>query len=557
MADAPVIKRTRARVLRVRTGCITCKKRHLKCDEEKPFCRQCISAGFKCDGYKPPQRAKSRKTIATSTLVAPLAAQKRLLPDPGCYELKLYQRYVAPKLSSYSDAAFWNVLIPQMSQTEPAIQHAVVAICAVHRDLESRDLESIRCYSQPSVLRPNPLALKKASQAMQSLSQRITSDPSSSLVPLVACLLFTCLELLCGNFETAIVHVANGFRILNSLGSTEIADRSHQQIADMHTVDKEVAPVFQHLSVLCLLFGQTHAFDTSGHVATTEFATFTSLESARRNLFELFSQVFRFIKVASDKADKESIALADLIEKVKFERRLQHWYSCMEQYVKSAAKLGHYVNENTANILRLHHRTILVWLSVCLSVDGADLNLHTSNFEEIVRLCESLVQDSPSKRNSPGSTATSPPQTPGHNKFSFGMGMIPSLYWVARECRDATIRKRASDLLLKALLRESLWDVHVFFKIAERAKAIEESRKHTQKPHSPEDCLRGDLSLASDHKSSPELPVHNIRHVQTSRIHNSLISNNCASDQRSGASFRAKPWGPFGAWHIWDDSVCV
>ncbi|KAF2804914.1 uncharacterized protein BDZ99DRAFT_397267 [Mytilinidion resinicola] len=553
MADAPVIKRTRARVPRVRTGCITCKKRHLKCDEEKPSCRQCISAGFKCDGYKPPQPAKPRETVATSTsveVVAPLAAQKRLLPNPGCYELKLYQRYVAPKLSSYSDAGFWNVLIPQMSQTEPAIQHVVVAICAVHRDIES-----IRSYSQLSVLRPNPLAMKEASQAMQSLSQRIKSDPCSSLVPLVACLLFTCLELLCGNFETAIVHVANGFRILNSPGSTELAGRSHQQIADMNTVDKEVAPVFQHLSVLCLLFGQTHAFDTYGHVATTEFATFTSLESARLNLFELFSQVFRFIKVASDKADKGSIDFADLIEKVKFERRLQHWYSCMEQYVKSAAKLGRHVNENAVYILRLHHRTILVWLSVCLSVDGVDLNLHTSNFEEIVRLCESLARDSPSKRNSPGSTTTSPPQTAGYNKFSFGMGMIPSLYWVARECRDSTIRKKALDLLLRAPLHESLWDVHVFYKIFERAKAIEKSRKHSQKMLSPEDCWRGDLSLASDHKILLELPVHNFRHVQTYRIHNCLIPNNWSSDQRSGVTFRAKPWGPLGAWHIWDDSV--
>ncbi|KAF2095407.1 hypothetical protein NA57DRAFT_44433 [Rhizodiscina lignyota] len=542
-----MIKRTRARVPRVRTGCITCKIRHLKCDEEKPSCRQCISAGFKCDGYKPPQPTKPRETAATSTsvdVVAPLAAQKRLLPNPGCYELKLYQRYVAPKLSSYSDAGFWNVLIPQMSQTEPAIRHVVVAICAVHRDIES-----IRSYSRLSVLRPNPLAMKEASQAMQSLSQRINSDPSSSLVPLVACLLFTCLELLCGNFETAIVHVANGFRILNGLSSAELAGRSHQQIAETNTIEKEVAPVFQHLSVLCLLFGQTHAFDTAGHVATTEFATFTSLGNARLNLFELFSQVFRFIKVASNKADKGSIDVTDLIEKVKFERRLQHWYSCMEQYVETAAKSGRHVDENAVNILRMHHRTILVWLSVCLSVDGADLDLHTSNFEEIVRLCESIA------RNSPGSTTTSPPQTPGHNKFSFGMGMIPSLYWVARECRDSTIRKRALDLLLKAPLRESLWDAHVFSKIAERAKAIEESQKHSQKTLSPEDCLRGGLSLTSDHKIRPELPVHNFKRVRTYRIHNTLISNNWSADQRSRVTFRAKPWGPLGAWHIWDDFV--
>jgi hypothetical protein len=429
-------------------------------------------------------------------VVAPLAAQKRLLPNPGCDELKLYQRYVAPKLSSYSDAGFWNVLIPQMSQTEPAIRHAVVAICAV-----SRDIESIRGYSQPSVVGPNPLAMKEATQAMQTLSQRINSDPSSSLVPLVACLLFTCLELLAGNFETAIVHVANGFRILNGLRSSGLAGKSRGQIADMKRIEKEVAPVFQHLSVICLLFGQTHAFDTTGHIATTKYTTFTSLENTRLHLFELFSQIFRFIKAAGDKVDEGSIDVADIIQKVKLEQRLQDWHSCMERYVETAAKSGRHVDENAANILRMHHRTILVWLSVCLSADGADLHLHTSNFAEIVRLGESLARDSPSVRNSPGST-TSPPQNHGYNKFSFGMGMIPSLYWVARECRDSTIRKRALDLLFQAPLRASLWDAHVFSKIAERAMAIEESKNYSQKSLSPEDCLR------------------------------------------------ARPWGPFGAWHV-------
>ncbi|KAH8799749.1 hypothetical protein F5884DRAFT_811148 [Xylogone sp. PMI_703] len=553
MADPPAMKKIRARGPRVRTGCITCKIRHLKCDEEKPFCRQCISGRVKCDGYKPQQPVKPRKTAAMSTsvgAVAPLAAQKRLLPNTGCYELKLYQRYVAPKLSSSSDARFWAILIPQMSQTEPAIRHAVAAICAVHKDIQS-----IHSYPQLSVFRPNHLAIKEASWAMQSLSQKINSDPSSCLVPLVACLLFTCLELLCGNLETAVLHVAYGLRIFNDLRAAERAGRSHQQVGDMDTIEKEVAPIFQHLSLLCLLFGQTHAFDTPSHAATADFTTFTSLESARFNLFELFRQVFRFIKVASSKADKGTVDVADLIEKVKYERRLQHWYSCMEQYVETAAKLGRHVNENTVNILRLHHHTILVWLSVCLSVDGADLDLHTSNFEEIVRLCESLARDLPPKRNSPGAATTLTPQTPGYNKFSFGMGMIPSLYWVARECRDATIRERALDLLLKAPPRESLWDAHVFSKLAQRARAIEESQKYSQKTTFPGDYLRGDLSLVSGHKIRSELPVHCFRLGRTYRIYHSFVSNNLSSDQRPEVTFRARPWEPLGAWHIGDDFV--
>lgn len=36
---------------RSRKGCHTCKRRHKKCDEARPFCERCIKGGFQCDGY--------------------------------------------------------------------------------------------------------------------------------------------------------------------------------------------------------------------------------------------------------------------------------------------------------------------------------------------------------------------------------------------------------------------------------------------------------------------------------------------------------------------------
>ena len=40
---------------RTRSGCLTCRKRHLKCDETPGWCRRCLTAGIKCDGYSPPK----------------------------------------------------------------------------------------------------------------------------------------------------------------------------------------------------------------------------------------------------------------------------------------------------------------------------------------------------------------------------------------------------------------------------------------------------------------------------------------------------------------------
>lgn len=42
----------RTRKQRARTGCLTCRARRVKCDEQKPDCRRCITANVACAGYE-------------------------------------------------------------------------------------------------------------------------------------------------------------------------------------------------------------------------------------------------------------------------------------------------------------------------------------------------------------------------------------------------------------------------------------------------------------------------------------------------------------------------
>ncbi|KAJ5161818.1 hypothetical protein N7492_007210 [Penicillium capsulatum] len=46
--SAPARPRKRTKTF---TGCWTCRTRKIKCDEGKPFCRQCLDKGFECEGY--------------------------------------------------------------------------------------------------------------------------------------------------------------------------------------------------------------------------------------------------------------------------------------------------------------------------------------------------------------------------------------------------------------------------------------------------------------------------------------------------------------------------
>ncbi|KAI1753263.1 hypothetical protein F4782DRAFT_87771 [Xylaria castorea] len=49
--NTPPAKR-RAAHAKARTGCVTCKRRKVKCDEAKPNCARCIKSGHRCAGYE-------------------------------------------------------------------------------------------------------------------------------------------------------------------------------------------------------------------------------------------------------------------------------------------------------------------------------------------------------------------------------------------------------------------------------------------------------------------------------------------------------------------------
>lgn len=74
---------------RARTGCLTCRARRVKCDEQVPECRRCIAANVACAGYEQqrvvvpvkPQDRVRRQGQTTSSLPA-------LLPGPNLQRLR-------------------------------------------------------------------------------------------------------------------------------------------------------------------------------------------------------------------------------------------------------------------------------------------------------------------------------------------------------------------------------------------------------------------------------------------------------------------------------------
>ncbi|KAL6231671.1 hypothetical protein BDW75DRAFT_37508 [Aspergillus navahoensis] len=76
-------KRKRVFSNRTKTGCMTCRRRKKKCDEQHPACNNCLRGGFICEGYS--SRSTWQKPSTTKTPV-PLQS-KEGYPDVGAQYL--------------------------------------------------------------------------------------------------------------------------------------------------------------------------------------------------------------------------------------------------------------------------------------------------------------------------------------------------------------------------------------------------------------------------------------------------------------------------------------
>lgn len=177
--------RHKKRHSKTRTGCSTCKRRHFKCDERKPECLRCMVDGKECiynvpeTKLFPPPRADHSEVIPRSLQVAPIQ-------DPlEQRALSYFKERTISDLTGFTTytRAFWNSVIPGLSEAEPAIRHLAIALSSQHeaRHSEADKVDEINCF-----------CFKHHSLALQMLSR--SSPAQKEEVLLVSCIAFITFE---------------------------------------------------------------------------------------------------------------------------------------------------------------------------------------------------------------------------------------------------------------------------------------------------------------------------------------------------------------------------
>ena len=251
-----------------------------------------MTTGRKCDGYSSDITISSQTSKDSTDLQL---IQRISVHIPGDAEEKrgfdFFLWNTAAELSGYYDSSFWGKLILAASAQKPSIRHAVIAIGALHEDFSRKRLVP----STPSAEdQKTQFALNQYAKAMGALRRSLASGKEESLTALMSCILLVCFDSLRGWFESAMVHLQSGLRILRDMRRS--SERNH-------IIEDNIAPLFMRLSIQSIIYVDTRSthdqtafarelMDVSGkEIVISE--DFESLEEARNSLNQASDGLFR------------------------------------------------------------------------------------------------------------------------------------------------------------------------------------------------------------------------------------------------------------------------
>jgi hypothetical protein len=525
----------------------------VKCDEKKPVCQRCLSTGRVCEGYGiwggggNPYGSRSwrvKPNLSCSPNPSPQLKGNQLsvLANIGSEEstcFDYFRQRTSLKLPGVFDSTFWETIILQVSSSEPAVFHAVVALASTQRGQELHEClrksgESSRDSKSDEVANQwDRFALQEYNKAIADLQVHFVARSHRSLqVALTTCIIFVCIELLRGSYTAANTHIDNGIKLLRNL-QRQSGNRHREAgvFSPKNTVRRQLSPqsldddlleAFARMNIQSILFGYPSRYlhvvaehpHTGQHFLIPD--KFDSLGEARQYLEVLLNAILRLIETSRSE-NYTSLDIPFLVDERKtLQASLGSW---LESYETSVPTLMPRLDARTAMglpLLRIYHIMTSIMLSTCPepNVPWSEMvyDSHTHAFNNLLTRARKLanLQDLPIPYEVPHEINTTKCPLGGLN-FIVDMGIIPPLYYTAIKCRVPSIRRQALEVLTGAPHREAMWDGLVVAAIAEKVIAREEGDFYSKdspssSPPAPRKGRKPQLSSQYRQSESSSLP---------------------------------------------------
>ncbi|KAG8525673.1 uncharacterized protein KY384_000433 [Bacidia gigantensis] len=445
------IESTRPVNRKVRTGCLTCKS------SESP-----------------------RRTGNLVIIVAGSPEEQRYFD--------FFRHKTLPNVNGGFESFFWDKLILQMSASDPAIRHAVVALASIHDESDP---------TGPLIgSKTNPFSTSQYVKSLSHLQSRMANGEGNSIdIILTCCIIFTAFEAIRGNPSLAMLHLRNGLKMIS-----ESNEPSNAQSRLTEIVTEDLMPVFLRLniqarSLLRPALADSHYLDEA-QISTSDIPeTFRSLTQARDALSVLFNNGFSifhsvtqsdtyryypskdFTQVSA--VDEEApisptfttdvlhaSTCSSIVDKIaNLGVQLSQWHAAYDRLLQILTSRNHKEtltgsDLHGATLLRIHQISAQIVIATCMDTSNLAFDDWTASFDQLVTLARDLISLAGWDKNP---------------SFSVDMGVIAPLYFTVTSCRHPRIRREAVSLL-KSMnsRREGAWYARVAAGVGEWFIAVEE-----------------------------------------------------------------------------------
>ncbi|PMD46926.1 hypothetical protein L207DRAFT_562137 [Hyaloscypha variabilis F] len=478
--------RSRRHLPKTRTGCGTCKIRRVKCGEEKPHCRRCITFGSICDGYEHVNRKYQTGRPKCKTIRALQPKSSQVIKNPfatqfqnekeSWYFDKFCSKTSYEILPDFKSQALRQMLL-QASQEDLSIRHIVAALGALDETNEHMPPFPKSNRTQP---RHQLDALEQYSIALKHMKKASLSGKQEFRLVMLGCLAIICFEAWNGNHTLAVQQITVGLKIIHAHLREILADRARilgqPSLGTDKIIEADLLRAFAGLDVYApcdplkpvtgpFIFDEdsnqylpepTNVFELEGKDILARMPEyFECIEDAQFYGQALKVQTIRFLATHRahacrpsnefhinewwgpwDKVSQFTIAMHSNICDAIFQ-----WNLAFQPLWKKL-KSGSCSTRLPAIKVNLQTRCLSIALLVSGIEDEEGFDIYTKDFQDITNFAEYVLDNTKST---------------GHN-FILESNIVHPLLLVAHKCRDMTIRRRAIALMFKYPLREVVWD---------------------------------------------------------------------------------------------------
>lgn len=325
--------------------------------------------------------------------------------------LDFFRAQVAPVLSQHSSKQFWNILVSQVGQQQPAVRHALVCIGSMYEGLSDTNPKLLATSQEMFAITQYNLSLNK-----------LISTASDKNMTLLVCLLFICIETLRGNKDMAIEHCRHGITICNS---------TPEGLSGW--AKQELQPIFLRLATFPYFFGvEAGDFPQPLGLVLDPLAGDVTAEERNTAWDWLINRAVRLVRLGLSHRQGPLRHFPKPDHLYEEQRRISGVLLAWREYYRGIRLQGSLSLEDMPQQIFDELKCIVarVWVSCCLNSDEMIYDEYIEDFEELISLVKQLVD---LKAGETGPKA----------KFIFEMGYMPHLYFTVLNCRRLDLRLAA------------------------------------------------------------------------------------------------------------------